>query len=341
MDFYNIDNKQLGNSKVTVSSQDIIKNYVDDKRIALDFLQDTAPTTFTAGNKWLSTTNNQLFTAKTNTTWGAGVSITTDQIFTFNNELYHFNGTNVVTYSTDTIKEQNAGNETKIWVGTQNEYDNLSSYDPNTIYNIIDNTSTVSTLLATQEQFNNNAQDKAATPYQVNQSLGNLLPLSGGNFDTGATIRFTNSNGTNSITYDNNNTLNITNNASIANNLTANTITTISGNIYKTNTSGAKVIWSDEKGAANGVASLDADSKIPSTQLPLATNATVGAVRGDGTTTSVNSSGVISVIGGGTGAVTSVNGKTGTVVLTASDVNAYSETEVDDLLDAKQDTITD
>lgn len=41
--------------------------------------------------------------------------------------------------------------------------------------------------------------------------------------------------------------------------------------------------------------------------------------------------------GGGTGAVSSVNGQTGDVVLTASSLNAYTKTEVNSLLDSKAD----
>lgn len=83
------------------------------------------------------------------------------------------NGTAVSWQNVEQIKEQNDNELIKFWYGTQNEYDALESYDTNTNYIIVDNSQTISTLLATQAQFNNSAQDKAATPYQVNQVLNN------------------------------------------------------------------------------------------------------------------------------------------------------------------------
>lgn len=297
----NLNSRLTDANNITISSQKALKTYIDSKRILLNFLQNSAPTTFQTGNTWLNTSNLKLYTATSSSSWDSGINITTNELYTFNNVLYHYDGTNLTIYSTDSIKEQNSGDETKIWIGTQSEYDNLDSHDENTLYNIIDTTSVVSALLATQQEFNNSAQNRAATPYQVNQKIGNYMPLAGGNFDIGAVVRFTNGNGTNSISYDSNNILNITNNVSVSNNLTANNIVATSGNIYKTNTSGANVIWSSDKGVANGLATLDSNTKVPTTQLPLATNSTVGVVQGDGTTTSVNANGVISVIGGGGG----------------------------------------
>lgn len=87
-------------------------------------------------------------------------------------------GTDVSWQNVEQIKEQNANELIKYWYGTQNEYDNLNTYDVNTNYIIVDNSQTISTLLATQAQFNNSAQDKAATPYQVNQVLNNYTPAS-------------------------------------------------------------------------------------------------------------------------------------------------------------------
>lgn len=77
------------------------------------------------------------------------------------------NGTDASWQNIEQIKEQNANELIKVWYGTQNEYDALNSYDANTDYNIVDNAQTLSTLLATQQEFNSSAQNKAATPYQV------------------------------------------------------------------------------------------------------------------------------------------------------------------------------
>ena len=54
-------------------------------------------------------------------------------------------------------------------------------------------------------------------------------------------------------------------------------------------------IDSSEKGAANGVASLDTNGKVPSAQIPTATTSTLGGVKPDGTTITVTEDGVISV----------------------------------------------
>ena len=208
-----LDKNLTSNSNVTISSQKALKSYIDAKRILIDFLQPTAPSTFNAGDKWLNSSDFKLYTATSSSTWDSGIAITIDQIYSFENLLYHYNGTNLLIYSTESITEQNNGNEIKSWFGTQNEYDNLSSYDSNTNYYIVDNASTISTLLATQQEFNSSAQNKAATPYQVNQALGNYLPLAGGNLDAGSVLRFTNTNnGTTTLSYDTSNYLNLTNN---------------------------------------------------------------------------------------------------------------------------------
>ena len=57
-------------------------------------------------------------------------------------------------------------------------------------------------------------------------------------------------------------------------------------------------IDSSEKGAANGVASLDTNGKVPSTQIPVATTSTLGGVKPDGTTITVTEDGTISATGG-------------------------------------------
>ena len=54
-------------------------------------------------------------------------------------------------------------------------------------------------------------------------------------------------------------------------------------------------IDSSEKGAANGVASLDTNGKVPTEQIPTATTSTLGGVKPDGTTITVTEDGTISV----------------------------------------------
>ena len=140
----------------------------------LDYLQSSAPSSFVADNKWLNTTSNQLFTALTDSTWNSGYSISENQIFSFNDLLYRYNGTSLEVYSAETIIDQNSQNKIKVWYGTQNEYDALNSYDANTDYKIVDNSQTLSTLLATQQEFDSSAQNKAATAYQVQQALASI-----------------------------------------------------------------------------------------------------------------------------------------------------------------------
>ena len=57
-------------------------------------------------------------------------------------------------------------------------------------------------------------------------------------------------------------------------------------------------IDSSEKGAANGVASLDTNGKVPTEQIPVATSSTIGSVKPDGTTITVTEDGTISANGG-------------------------------------------
>ena len=397
----NLDKNLTLNSNTTISSQKALKSYIDAKRINLDFLQASAPSEFSIGDKWLNTTDKKLYTATSSSTWDSGVSLTDGQIYSFENLLYHYDGTNILIYSTETITEQNNRNEIKSWFGTQNEYDALSEIDDNTTYYIVDNASVVSTLLATQQEFNNSVQNKAATPYQVNQKLGNYLPLAGGNLDANAVLRLTNSNnGTVTLAYNTSNYLTVSSNLSVNGTTSTNSLIATSGNIYNGSISGDTVVWSNTlndylplsggtmtgdiywqgannknasfkltgngtnidigweystgsgaglglrssdfsgeqgnfnlyarkntstyysllgkttgsltwrgsevqtaayKGVANGIASLDANIKIPTAQLPLATVSSIGAVQPDGTTTSVDANGVISVIGGGSG----------------------------------------
>ena len=53
-------------------------------------------------------------------------------------------------------------------------------------------------------------------------------------------------------------------------------------------------IDSSEKGAADGVASLDTNGKVPSTQIPVATASSLGGVKPDGNTITVTEDGTIS-----------------------------------------------
>ena len=53
-------------------------------------------------------------------------------------------------------------------------------------------------------------------------------------------------------------------------------------------------IDSSEKGAANGVASLDTNGKVPAKQIPTATTSTLGGVKPDGNTITVTEDGTIS-----------------------------------------------
>lgn len=53
-----------------------------------------------------------------------------------------------------------------------------------------------------------------------------------------------------------------------------------------------------QKGVSNGVASLDANAKVPSEQIPVATASTLGGVKVDGTTITATADGVISAQGG-------------------------------------------
>lgn len=379
----NLDKNLTLNSNTTISSQKALKSYIDAKRINLDFLQASAPSEFSIGDKWLNTTDKKVYTATSSSTWDSGVALTDGQIYSFENLLYHYDGTNILIYSTETITEQNNRNEIKSWFGTQNEYDALSEIDDNTTYYIVDNASVVSTLLATQQEFNNSVQNKAATPYQVNQKLGNYLPLAGGNLDANAVLRLTNSNnGTVTLAYNTNNYLTVSSNLSVNGTTSTNSLIATSGNIYNGSISGDTVVWSNTlnnylplsggtmtgpilwngasskvfglqltsnntnidggwtwsngdgagfalrsnafsnvaergafvffarngtntantkqlKGYTNGTLTWDEKNVITSGSL--ATSSTAGIVKPDGTTTSVDANGVISVIGGGSG----------------------------------------
>lgn len=53
-------------------------------------------------------------------------------------------------------------------------------------------------------------------------------------------------------------------------------------------------IDSSEKGAANGIATLDSNAKVPAEQIPTATTSTLGGVKPDGNTITVTEDGTIS-----------------------------------------------
>ena len=308
-------NKTLSpNSNTVLSSQQAIKSYVDSKKVFVQFLQESAPTTFKAGDKWINTASNKLFIATNDTTWDDGSNLDTTAIYSFGNLLYHYNGTDTKCYSTTSITEQNANKEIKEWFGTQDEYNAIETKDENTHYIIIDDASTSSSLLATQEEFNNSVTDKAATPKQVNEKIGNYLPLAGGNLDKGAILRFTNTNNqVSSMSLDENKYITMSDNLKVSGDINTNSLVSTTGNIYKGNSGGATNIWSDSfatvekagivkvgdqltvtedgtlnantdtlatktelagylplasKAVANGVASLDANAKVPENQLP-------------------------------------------------------------------------
>lgn len=240
-------NKTLSpNSNIVLSSQQAIKSYIDSKKVFVQFLQESTPTTFKAGDKWVNTASNKLFIATNDTTWDNGSNLDITAIYSFGNLLYHYNGTDTKCYSTTSITEQNANKEIKEWFGTQDEYNAIETKDENTHYIIIDDVSTSSSLLATQEEFNSSVTDKAATPKQVNEKIGNYLPLAGGNLDKGAILRFTNTNNqVSSMSLDENKYITMSDNLKVSGDINTNSLVSTTGNIYKGNSSGAINIWSD------------------------------------------------------------------------------------------------
>ena len=240
-------NKTLSpNSNIVLSSQQAIKSYIDSKKVFVQFLQESAPTTFKTGDKWVNTASNKLFIATNDTTWDNGSNLDIAAIYSFGNLLYHYNGTDTKCYSTTSITEQNANKEIKEWFGTQDEYNAIETKDENRHYIIIDDASTSSSLLATQEEFNNSVTDKAATPKQVNEKIGNYLPLAGGNLDGGAILRFTNTNNqVSSMSLDENKYITMSDNLKVSGDINTNSLVSTTGNIYKGNSSGATNIWSD------------------------------------------------------------------------------------------------
>lgn len=397
-----IDKNLTANSNILASSQQALKYYIDQKRVLLNYLQATEPTSFYVGEKWLNTSSNKIFTALSSSTWDNGIDLESGQIYSFNNLLYHWNGENLLIYSSGSVTETHNNTEIKTWVGTQSEYDAIVTKDPTTEYSITDAYSNLDIILATQTEFNNSSTTKAATPYQVNQKIGNYLPLAGGNLNAGAILRLTNTN--NEVTplaFNTSGYLTVGSKLYVNTETNTNSLIVRSGNVYKSDLSGDTVVWSNDldaylpltggtmtgditwtgdsnkvlglqlnnngtnfdggwnynsgagagfalrstsfsnvsergafvffarngtssantkqlkgltngslkwdgnevltainKAVANGLATLDANVKIPSDQLPLATVSAPGAVKPDGTTITINN-GVISASGTG------------------------------------------
>ena len=272
-------NKTLSpNSNIALSSQQAIKSYVDSKKVFVQFLQESAPTTFKTGDKWVNTASNKLFIATNDTTWDSGSNLDTTAIYSFGNLLYHYNGVDTKCYSTTSITEQNANKEIKEWFGTQDEYNAIEVKDENTHYIIIDDTSTSSSLLATQEEFNNSVTDKAATPKQVNEKIGNYLPLVGGNLDKGAILRFTNTNNqVSSMSLDENKYITMSDNLKVSGDINTNSLVSTTGNIYKGNSRGATNIWSDSFATAEKAGIIKVGNN-----LTIAEDGTLNAEAGGG-----------------------------------------------------------
>ena len=273
------DERLSENSNTLVPSQKAVRNFIASKAIQLDFIQSVAPTTYTTGQKWLNTSDNKLYTAVSSSSWGTGVSVETDQFFTYEDLLYYFDGTSIKSYSTELITEQRAGVQLKTWLGTRAQYDALGGiYDSNTVYQVVESDSDYATL-ATQAEFNNSVTNKAATPYQVKQyNSGAYLPLTGGNLSAGAVLRFTNSNNqVSELAYNTSGYLTVSTGLYVTNTADVNNAVVRSGTIYKTNSaSGVTAIWSDS----------------------IADTSTFGIVKPDGTSITINS-GIISASGTG------------------------------------------
>ena len=271
------------NSNILVPSEKAVRAFIASKAIQLDFLQSTEPTTFSIGQKWLNTSTNLLYTATSSSAWDSGVSVATDQFFTYLDLLYYFDGTTINSYSSLSITEINQNRQVRRWLGTRAEYNALTTKDPSVMYEVIED-SVDYALLASQEQFNNGENTVAATPYQVQQILGNYLSLvNGGNLAAGKTIGLANTNNeVSTLGYNTNGYITASNKLYVTGETSVNSLVARGGNIYKGSTSGATVLWSD--------------STIPVTALPTATTTTLGAVKVDGSTIIINN-GVISASG--------------------------------------------
>ena len=234
------------NSNTLVPSQKAVKSFIASKSIHLNFLQSTVPTTYAEGNLWLNTSDCKVYTARSSSTWDSGVLAQVDQFFTYLDLLYYYDGTSIKSYSVLSITEQRAGAQVKEWLGTRAQYEALGGvYEPNTKYEVIESGVDYA-LLASQTQFNNSSSTTAATPYQVNQALGNYLPKSGGNLNASAVLRLTNANNeVTELAFNTSGQLTISTGLYVTNALDVNSIIVRAGTIYKTNTSGATAIWSD------------------------------------------------------------------------------------------------
>ena len=156
------------NSNILVPSEKAVRAFIASKAIQLDFLQSTEPTTFSTGQKWLNTSTNLLYTATSSSAWDSGVSVATDQFFTYLDLLYYFDGATINSYSSLSITEINQNRQVRRWLGTRAEYNALTTKDPSVMYEVIEDSIDYA-LLASQEQFNNGENTVAATPYQVLQ----------------------------------------------------------------------------------------------------------------------------------------------------------------------------
>ena len=286
------DERLSANSNTLVPSQKAVRNFIASKAIQLDFIQSVAPTTYTTGQKWLNTSDNKLYTAVSSSSWGTGVSVETDQFFTYLDLLYYFDGTSIKSYSTETITEQRDGAQLKTWLGTRAQYQALGGvYDSDTVYQVVEAGSDYA-ILATQTEFNNGSTTRAATPYQVKQyTAGAYLPLTGGNLSASAVLRLTNSNNqVTELAYNTSGYLTVSTGLYVTNTADVNSVVVRGGNIYKTSSSsGVTAVWSDS----------------------LATTSAFGVVKPDGTTITINN-GIISASGSGSLA----NTATGTNSLT-------------------------
>lgn len=271
------------NSNTLVPSEKAVRAFIASKAIQLDFLQSTTPTTFSTGQKWLNTSTNLLYTATSSSAWDSGVSVATDQFFTYLDLLYYFDGTTINSYSSLSITEINQNRQIRTWLGTRAEYDALTTKDPSVMYEVIEDSIDYA-LLASQEQFNNGENTVAATPYQVLQQLGNYLSLvNGGNLAAGKTIGLANTNNeVSTLGYNTSGYITASNKLYVTGETNVNSLVARGGNIYKGSTSGATVLWSD--------------TAIPATALPTATTSTLGAVKVDGSTIII-SDGIISASG--------------------------------------------
>lgn len=291
------------NSNILVPSQKAVRNFIASKAIQLDFIQSVAPTTYTTGQKWLNTSDNKLYTAVSSSDWGTGVSVETDQFFTYEDLLYYFDGTSVKSYSTQTITEQRVGAQLKTWLGTRAQYNALGGvYDSYTVYQVVESGSDYA-ILATQAEFNDGSTTRAATPYQVKQySAGAYLPLTGGNLSAGAVLRLTNSNNqVTELAYNTSGYLTVSTGLFVTNAADVNSVVVRGGTIYKTSTtSGVTAVWTDT----------------------LATTSAFGVVKPDGTTITINN-GIISASGSGSLANTATGTKSLTILGTIA-TNDYA-----------------